>query len=70
MVNIATLSDVNESKLLHQRDIVDDSEEDIFDEHDTEANQRRMARALSISETSNNNNNRRTSNVSLLSAHP
>jgi solute carrier family 35 protein F5 len=68
VVNLATLSDVDESTVVHQRDIIDDLEEDGFDECNTETNQRRMARVLSISEPSSNN--RRASNVSVLTAHP
>jgi solute carrier family 35 protein F5 len=71
VVNMATLSDVDESAIVHQRNIIDDlegEEQDRFDEFDTETNQRRMARVLSISEHSNNY--RRTSNCSVLSAHP
>lgn len=66
IVNMATLSDVDEKELVHQRELLDDIEEE-GDEFDTEDNFRRMARALSISET---NRNRRESNASALSAHP
>jgi hypothetical protein len=69
VVNMATLSDVDEKSQIHQRDIVDDEDDDGYDEFDTEDNQRRMARALSIS-TEPNHNNRRASNASVLSAHP
>ncbi|KAI9269507.1 hypothetical protein EDC94DRAFT_656566 [Helicostylum pulchrum] len=65
IVNMATLSDVDEKVSVRQRELVDDVEgEDAFD---TEDNFRRMARALSISES---NRNRRESNASVLSEHP
>lgn len=61
VVNMATLSDVDEKELIHQRELVAD-EDDGFNIEDT---RRRMARALSISDP-----NRRASNASGLSAHP
>jgi hypothetical protein len=65
VVNMATLSDVDEKSLVHQRDIVDNDDEDEFDTNNA---QRRIARALSIS--TEPNHNRRASNGSGLSAHP
>ncbi|GAA5807466.1 hypothetical protein MFLAVUS_000827 [Mucor flavus] len=64
IVNMATLSDVDEKVSVRQRELVDDVEGE--DEFDTEDNFRRMARALSISEY---NRNRRESNASVLSEH-
>ncbi|KAG2211875.1 hypothetical protein INT47_004562 [Mucor saturninus] len=61
VVNIATLSDVDEKELIHQREIIGEDEDDL----DVDETRRRMARALSIS-----NPNRRASNASGLSAHP
>lgn len=71
VVNMATLSDVDEKSLVHQRDLVDedeDADEDGYGEFDTENASRRIARALSIS--AEPNQNRRASNASALSAHP
>ncbi|KAG2236352.1 hypothetical protein INT48_008334 [Thamnidium elegans] len=65
IVNMATLSDVDEKVSVRQRELVDDVEGE--DDFDTEDNFRRMARALSISES---NRNRRESNASVLSEHP
>lgn len=61
VVNIATLSDVDEKDLIHQRELIGEDEDDL----DVDETRRRMARALSIS-----NPNRRESNASGLSAHP
>lgn len=66
VVNIATLHDVDEKIIAHVDQ--DEEEDDEFDEFNTEITQRRMARALSISDP--NRNNRRASNGSVLSAHP
>lgn len=63
VVNMATLSDVDEKVLVHQRELVGDEDED--DEFDVDDTRRRMARVLSIAEP-----NRRASNASGLSAHP
>jgi solute carrier family 35 protein F5 len=69
VVNMATLSDVNEKSSANQRDLLDEDEEEEFDDFDAEESHRRMARALSIS-TEPIHNNRRASNASALSAHP
>lgn len=67
VVNMATLHDVDEKSTSQ---LVEDLEEedDDLDELNSEISQRRMARALSISDPSHNI--RRASNASALSAHP
>lgn len=65
VVNMATLHDVDEKAT---SPLDEPEEDDDYDEFNTENNQRRMARALSISDP--NQNIRRASNASALSAHP
>ena len=65
VVNMATLHDVDEKSTSQ---IDQDEDDDEYDEFNTEINQRRMARALSISDP--NQNTRRASNASALNAHP
>lgn len=65
VVNMATLHDVDERSTSQLDEF---EEDDDLDELNTEINQRRMARALSISDPSQNI--RRASNASALSAHP
>lgn len=65
VVNMATLHDVDEKSTLQ---INQDEDDDGYNEDNIETNQRRIARALSISDP--NQNTRRASNASALSAHP
>jgi solute carrier family 35 protein F5 len=69
VVNMATLSDVNEISNFNQRELLDEDEGEEDDEFDATESHRRMARALSIS-TEPIHKNRRASNASVLSAHP